>query len=92
MKLRKAAKKTGRRPVLVHWVDSSTSPNWVETEREVVRPIEIYTLGWLVEKTPGVLVVAASTTKGPPDQAQNPTAIPRCAVISWIYFDKDPSC
>ncbi len=88
MKLRKAAKKAGHRPVLIHWIDSTMTSEWVKIDEESVPILDVYSIGWLIEKTKTALTVSSSATQGPPRQANAPLSIPRCAVIFWRYLDK----
>lgn len=46
------------RPVLVRWEDIVAADNW--NEDDILQPIEVVTLGWLLEDSPTQMVIAST--------------------------------
>lgn len=58
------SKRLGAKPVLVVWEDAAHQPGWMEGEEVEAQDTIVETVGWLVEKTEGYLLIVQSLTEG----------------------------
>ena len=74
----------GKRTVLeVHWVDSETDDDWQDLASYKPRrdPLDIVTLGYLIDDNKTNIVIARSITKDTLPLLEGVFCIPRCSII-----------